>query len=238
VTRALLALLVGAALAGCSLAGPATPTPVRPGVTPTPTPTEVASSTPAPTPSPTASATLAPTATPTQPAALSFSPNPTLAAGSPTPGCVNGWQGLDPADPLYIEGVDILANYMGLTDPLNVVDLRYFTGPDVPWILEPHFDVVERWYVKAVLSTDPGYRGRWLIEKRTVDRLGVSAVAPFDTTGYSSPDWHGFEGEGLPRVVAGLPGLWSGIDYDFVTGAGDSGFPGLPDQVVDCLTGT
>jgi hypothetical protein len=25
------------------------------------------------------------------------------------------------------------------------------------------------------------------------------------------------------------------IAYDFVTGAGDSGQPGLPDQVADCL---
>ena len=28
------------------------------------------------------------------------------------------------------------------------------------------------------------------------------------------------------------------ITYDFVTGAGDSGQPGLPDQVADCLGGT
>jgi hypothetical protein len=137
----------------------------------------------------------------------------------------------------------ILANFMGLKDPFNVdpliVDeMRYFVGPDPDNILDPRFENVERWYIKATLSSDPTYRGRWLIEKRTEDRLGVSAVAPYDTVGYQSPDWSGFEGEGAPRAIPGLPGLWSGIQYDFVTGEGDSGFPGLPASQSECLAGT
>ena len=134
--------------------------------------------------------------------------------------------------------MEILANYMGLTDPLDVVAMRYFVGPDPDWILEPRFEAVEHWYIKASLSTDPTYRGRWLIEKRDEQRLGVSAVAPFDTTGYVSPDWHGFVGEGLPRAIEGLPGLWAGIDYDFVTGEGDSGNPGLSETQSECLIDT
>ena len=54
------------------------------------------------------------------------------------------------------------------------------------------------------------YRGRWLIEKRTDQILGVSAVAPWDSTGYESPDWTGFIGEGPPQTYPDLPGLWSG----------------------------
>jgi len=132
----------------------------------------------------------------------------------------------------------ILANYMGLTDALVVDDIRYFTGPDPDNILEPRYENLERWYIKAHLSTDPTYRGRWLLEKRTSTVLGVSAVAPWDTTGWQSPDWSGFEGDGLPRAIEGLPGEWGGIQYDFVTGEGDGGFPGLPSSQVECLAGT
>ena len=79
---------------------------------------------------------------------------------------------------------------------------------------------------------------RWLLEQRTDLIRGISAVAPYDTTGYESPDWTGFTGDGTPQIVTGLPGTWAGIPYDFVTGEGDSGEPGLPDEVVGCLAGT
>ena len=117
-------------------------------------------------------------------------------------------------------------------------ELRYFTGPDAPWMIEPHYEVVERWYVKAALAGEPDFRGRWLLEKRTELIKGVSAVAPYETSGYASPDWYGFVGEGPPTNYPGLPGAWVGIPYDFVTGEGDSGQPGLPEEVADCLTGT
>jgi hypothetical protein len=132
----------------------------------------------------------------------------------------------------------MLALAMGLDAPLEVVDMRYFIGPDPPWIVEPFYDDVERWYIKARLVDDPGFAGRWLLEARTEQVRGISAVATFDSRGYASPDWRGFVGEGAPRDIAGLPGSWSGIEYDFVTGEGDSGMPGLPDEVVGCLEGT
>ncbi len=130
---------------------------------------------------------------------------------------------------------------MGLNDPFNVDvldvdDIRYFTGPDPENILEPRYENLDRWYIKATpVDADPTYRGRWLVERRTETVLGVSAVAPFDTTGFESPDWSGFEGDGAPRAIEGLPGKWGGIQYDFVTGEGDSGFPGLPASQVGCL---
>ncbi len=191
---------------------------------------------PSPTPSPTP--TVAPTHSPTPIAPPSPTPTASLAAASPWARCINGWTSPPEGDAKRDEGLEILANYMGLTDPLVVDDMRYFIGPDPDNILDPRFENVERWYIKATLSTDPTYRGRWLIERRTADRLGVSAVAPYETVGYVSPDWHGFEGDGAPRAIDGLPGLWGGIDYDFVTGEGDGGYPGLPDSQSECLAGT
>jgi hypothetical protein len=166
------------------------------------------------------------------------SPTATLAIGLPSATCINGYKGLPADDPKYIEGLEILTNYMGLPDPLVVDDNRYFVGPDPDWILEPRFEAVEHWYFKGTLSTDPTFRGRWLIERRDEQRLGVSAVAAYDTVGYTSPDWYGFEGEGAPRVVDSLPGLWAGVAYDFVTGEGDGGNPGLADSQSECMLGT
>jgi hypothetical protein len=139
---------------------------------------------------------------------------------------------------VYEDGLELIATQMGLTGSITVQDIRTFTGPDVPWIIEPHYPVVRRWYVKGALPGEPEAGGRWIVERRSDTVAGISAVAPPDTTGYASPDWYGFVGQGPLRVVDGLPGLWAGLEYDFVTGEGDSGHPGLPDEVVGCLDGT
>ena len=117
-------------------------------------------------------------------------------------------------------------------------EMRYFSGPDVPWILEPHYAVVEYWYVRAALVDDPSFQAPLAARAANRRNTGISAVARFDSVGYQSPDWTGFVGEGEPTSYPGLPGQWSGIPYDFVTGDGDSGQPGLPDEVVGCLSGT
>ncbi len=157
------------------------------------------------------------------------------APGDPAPDCVEGWDGLPAGTQLYEEALDLIRGQMGIDGEFEVDEIRYFLGPDVPWIIEPHFDVVRRWYVKASLVDDPDFRGRWLLEFRDDQRKGISAVAPYDTAGYQSPDWVGFVGDGLPREIPGLPGLWPGVPYDFVTGEGDSGNPGLPAEVEGCL---
>jgi hypothetical protein len=181
-------------------------------------------------PSPTAMPTAAPTATP----AATVSP----AMGTPSASCIDGWVAPLPGDERYEEGLAIVSGTMGVEVPLEVEEMRYFTGPDAPWIIEPRRDVVERWYVKGGLAGDSLFRGRWLVEKRTETILGVAAVAPYDTRGFNSPDWVGFFGEGEPQAYEGLPGLWYGIPYDFVTGEGDTGQPGLPPEVIGCLDGT
>ena len=66
----------------------------------------------------------------------------------------------------------------------------------------------------------------------------MAAVAPYDSQGFTSPDWTGFVGEGQPQTYLGLPGQWPGTAYDFVSGGRYSGQPGLPDQVVGCLSDT
>ena len=217
------------------------------GTTAPPRPTPTISGTPTSTPLPLSTPTIAPPSPETpSPVAASPSPRVTLptptgspvaAFGTPSPGCVNGWISPAPTDPTYIEGLAILSDHMGVTGPWSVTEMRYFVGPEVPWILS-NPNPVERWYIRAALVDDPTFRGRWLVEKRSEEVLGVSAVAPWDSTGYVSPDWTGFFGEGPPQTYIGLPGQWSGIAYNFVTGEGDSGNPGLPAQVVDCLSAT
>ncbi|HYI22961.1 MAG TPA: hypothetical protein VEX62_10030 [Candidatus Limnocylindrales bacterium] len=238
----LLVLLCGAALLGGCYEEPVAITTFPPTDPPTPTsqPTPSPTVESTPTPAPTLSPTLVPTITPSP--SPSPTPSPTAQAsasiGEPAADCVNGWIGTLPNSAEYAEGIAILEGHMGISGPWVVTDMRYFDGPEAPWILEPEYDSVERWYVKASLADDAAFRGRWLLEKRTELIRGVSAVASYSSAGYASPDWTGFVGEGPPTTYLGLPGAWSGIPYDFVTGEGDSGNPGLPDEVVGCMTGT
>src|SRR4051794_39077773 len=204
-----------------------------------------ATSAPVGTPSATATATLPATATPSQfaPTATPSSPSSSassspLAMATPAADCVNGWMAPAAGSSEYAAAFEMIESQMGTSGPWTLDEMRYFTGPDVPWIIDPHYDVVDYWYVKAARVDDPHFQGRWLLEQRTDTVRGISAAAPHETTGYASPDWTGFVGDGRPKKYVGLPGTWPGIPYDFVTGEGDSGQPGLPDQVVGCLSGT
>jgi hypothetical protein len=253
------------ALAACGGSTVTATLTVIPGDTPTTASTPTASLSPSPSPTvpPTASPTSQPggcgglpgspgaigqpspgcTVTPeptvTLPPATNPPPSPSpVAVATPWPGCINGWTRPVEGETRWVSGLEILTGYLGLADPLIVDDMVYFVGPDPDNILEPRYERVKRWYIKGWLKSDATYRGRWLIEKRTDTVLGVSAVAPYDTTGYESPDWSGFVGDGVPRAIDGLPGEWGGIQYDFVTGEGDSGFPGLPVSQAECLAGT
>jgi hypothetical protein len=126
---------------------------------------------------------------------------------------------------------------MGVTGLFQVIEMRHFTSPEVPWIHAPRPPFVEWWYVKAQLVADPAFQARWLVAKRSPVIKGIAAVAPFHTTGYQSPDWRGFIGEGEPRAIDGIPGTWRGIELDFVTGE-DNEKPGMPEEAVNCLDST
>lgn len=182
-------------------------------------------------------------ASPTQPVTPAVAPR---TKGPATTSCQNGWVTPPSDSPLATQPLGIIRRTMGVAGPLVVVDMRYFTGPESPTYdsvgekAKGYLAVVQRWYIKLYAKDDLSFQGRFLVESRTFGR-GLSAVAPYDTTGWSSPDWHGFQfnsSDTSPRMVPGLPGEWSGVEYDFVKGGAGLTFPGLPKEVVGCLKGT
>ena len=79
----------------------------------------------------------------------------------------------------------------------------------------------------------------FIVEARRFGR-GVAAVAPYDTNGFRSPDWTGFQWDSADteaRAYPGLPGRWTGVPYDFVRGGAGLDIPCLPDEVRGCLDG-
>ncbi len=121
-----------------------------------------------------------------------------------------------------------------------VVDMRYFTGPESPPSDKGYILEIDRWYIKLYVESDWSYQGRFIVEQRTFGR-GVAAVAPYDTKGFRSPDWTGFQWDSADttaREYPGLPGRWQGIPYDFVKGGAGLEIAGLPDEVRGCLQGT
>ena len=166
-------------------------------------------------------------------------------APTATQACVNGW--IEPTDPEQRElPFHVIRRTMKVDGEFDVVEMRYFEGPESPPSTKGYLLRVDRWYVKARLQGQRSFRGRWLVEERAFGS-GVAAVAPYDSKGFTSPDWIGFqyEGEDEKRVrYRGLPGKWAGIPYDFVTGRDPEmgkkvfNFPGLGPEVSGCLTGT
>ncbi|MDP9295555.1 MAG: hypothetical protein M3O88_02520 [Actinomycetota bacterium] len=155
---------------------------------------------------------------------------------------MHGWTTPPANTPLYEEPLRLISRTEGIRGPLVVTDMRYFIGGESPLPSPPkgYLAVIKRWYVKAYAKRDPAFQGRFLVESR-VFGSGLSAVAPYDTKGFISPDWKGFQYDSAnpdPRPVAGLPGTWSGIEYDFVKGGAGLTFPGLPVTVSGCLDGS
>ena len=191
------------------------------------------------TPPPPVSPTVPPSATPSiTPPALPDEPPPT--AGPAALDCVNGWVTPPAGSSRARSPVGVIRRATRVRGPLTVVDLRSFEGPESPPSDKGYLLLVQRWYVKLFAERDPAFQGRFLVEARRFGQ-GVSAVAPYDTTGWSSPDWVGFQYDSAdtePKAYPGLPGLWSGIPYDFVKGGAGLTIPGLPDEVTGCLDGT
>jgi hypothetical protein len=193
--------------------------------------------------SPTTSSPVTPAESPSAPAsptppALPEEPPPTR--GRVAADCVNGWVTPPTTSPRFLEPLGIIRRTTGVEGPLEVVDLRYFSGPESPPSDQGYLLIVERWYVKAYAANDLSFQGRFLVEARRFGR-GLAAVAPYDTTGFRSPDWIGFQydsADAEPNAYAGLPGVWSGIPYDFVRGGEGLQVAGLPDEVMGCLDAT
>jgi hypothetical protein len=175
-------------------------------------------------------------ASPTPPA-LPQSPPPTR--GLPSDHCVDGWKTPPAGSPLAARPIRIIARTVQLPGEPVIVEMRYFTGPESPPSDKGYIKTIRRWYVKLYSDTDLRFQGRFLVESRQFGD-GVAAVAPYDTEGFRSPDWSGFqwnEADPEPRAYPGLPGEWSGIRYDFVKGGAGIDIPGLPVEVTGCLDG-
>ena len=172
------------------------------------------------------------------------------AQGVEAPGavaCVNSWT--VPEDPEERElPFHVIRRTQKVDGEFDVEEMRYFEGPESPPSDKGYLQTVDRWYVKAVHRDDPSLRGRWLIEERAFGSA-VVAAAPYESTGFSSPDWVGFQYDETDTALRrhpdlDLPGRWSGHPYDFATGVdletGDRvfRFPGLPAEVAGCLEGT
>ncbi len=213
--------VLGGALVACDGHGPA------PGASPTP-------------------ASIAPV-TPVSPGSPSTSPTPPAlpaippaTSGAPSGTCQNGWDTPASDTPLFTDPLGIIRRQTRVKGPLVVVDMRRFAGPESPPSKQGYLLDVERWYIKLYAQDDIAFQGRFLVESRTFGR-GLVAVAPYDTEGFMSPDWVGFQfdsGDAARRRYPGLPGRWSGIAYDFVRGGAGLKIPGLPDEVKGCLEGT
>lgn len=219
-TIALVALTLAFAIGACSpdeeerAEVPATTTPISPAEPPTSTPS------------------------PTPPA---LPEEPPLTSGQIAVDCVEGWVTPGEGSARFREPLGLIRRATGIDGPLVVVDMRYFEGPESPPAPDKgYLLVVQRWYVKLYAERDLSFQGRFLVESRRFGR-GTVAVAPYDTAGFRSPDWIGFQHESADpslRYYEGLPGAWSGTAYDFVEGGAGLRFPGLPEDVVGCLDAT
>jgi hypothetical protein len=199
------------------------------GVSAVSTPSRPAPSSPTPTPTPTEV-----TASPTPPALPQRSPQ---TRGEPSSTCVNGWETPAEDSRLFTDPLGIVRRTAGVDGPLEVVDMRTFVGPESPPSDKGYLIDIQRWYIKLYAADDLAFQGRFLVEQRRFGR-GVAAVAPYDTRGFRSPDWRGFQYDSSarrPLAVPGLPGTWSGVEYDFVKGGEGLDLPGLPPAVVGCL---
>jgi hypothetical protein len=178
-----------------------------------------------------------PTASPTPPA---LPDEPPATRGPVAEDCVHGWVTPPPDSARYAEPLRVIRRMTGVRGPLEVVDLRFFEGSESPASDKGYLLDVRRWYVKAFAKDEPSFQGRFLVESREFG-TGLVAVAAYDTNGFRSPDWVGFQfdsGDPQARPYPGLPGMWSGVPYDFVAGGAGLQIPGLPDEVAGCLSAT
>jgi hypothetical protein len=188
-------------------------------------------------PSPVGTTSSTPTARPTRPA-IPATALPT--SGTSTGTCAHGWMTPTEGSSDWNFPLDVIRRAARITGPLTVVDMRAFVGNESPPTDKNYLKDIRRWYVKLYEPKDLAFQGRFLVEDRRFGR-GMSAVAPYDTRGFTSPDWVGFQYDAGNRhayAYPGLPGTWSGAAYDFVKGGEGLTFPGLPADLVGCLDGT
>lgn len=229
ISNATLSIVLALALAAAACTDDGAPDDPSPTGATTPPP---ASSAPPVTPDDSPSAPPSPTEPPAP-------ERPPETVGTSSTDCVNGWVTPPEGSEKYLSPLGVIRRTTGVRGPLEIVDLRYFEGPESPPTDKGYLLVVQRWYVKLYARRDFSFAGRFLVEARRFGQ-GVAAVAPYDTSGFASPDWIGFQltADATPATYEALPGAWAGLPYDFVEGGEGLTIPGLPDEVVGCLEGT
>ena len=142
---------------------------------------------------------------------------------------------------MFTDPLGLIRRTAPVAGEFRVVDMRMFVGPESPPSDDKgYLKDIRRWYVKLYVPGDLTYQGRFIVEQRRFGR-GVAAVAPYDSKGFRSPDWSGFQYASTvsaPVAYPGLPGRWSGVRYDFVEGGAGLSIPGLPEAAAGCLEGT
>ncbi len=175
---------------------------------------------------------------PTEPAVPGEAPS---TRGAPSDTCIDGWRTPPRDTPMFTDPLGIIRRTSPVEGDFVVVDLRMFVGPESPPSPDKgYLQDIRRWYIKLYAASDWSYAGRFIVESRLFGR-GLAAVAPYDSEGFRSPDWAGFQWDSTDtEAVAypGLPGRWQGRPYDFVKGGAGLEIAGLPDEVIGCLDGT
>jgi hypothetical protein len=169
---------------------------------------------------------------------------PSAVGGAPSGTCVNGWATPDPGTELATFPLETLRTYLGLgsVDELVVDTVRYFTGPEDVEVVEPRTQV-ERWYVEAILVSEPAPAGRWMI-RRTAVGSGVVADAPYGTTGFGPGLWWSSDAGGYdpfdPPCTAAhgpyCPCAW-GVGGCSCDDPAQPACTGPPPEVMGCLDG-
>ena len=192
-------------------------------------------------PTPEFTPSVEPAASPTPPAVPAQEP---ATSGPVSESCVEGWVTPPRSSPMFTDPLGVIRRTAPVRGELVVVDMRLFVGPESPPSVgdsaKGYLQVVRRWYVKLYAADELDYQGRFLVEQRAFGK-GLSAVAPYDTEGFTSPDWTGFQYDAAQlarRAYPGLPGRWFGEPYDFAKGGGGLTNPGLPAEVLGCMRGT
>ena len=128
----------------------------------------------------------------------------------------------------------------GVQGPLEVVDLRTFEGPESPPSDKGYLLDVRRWYVKAFAKHDLSFQGRFLVESRSSGPVWSRSL-PTTRTASGPPTGSGSSSTApTPRRarIRGCRACWAGVPYDFVTGDAGLQIPGLPDEVLGCMSAT
>jgi hypothetical protein len=193
-----------AALTACGSSATTTSNP--PPSTSSPSLSSTPSSSPTSTPAPSATVT-----------ALALAPK----KGAQSATCVNGWtEPSSQSDDFFKQAISALQQSQGGTRYV-VKSVRYFAGPVAGG------GVGASYYLKVA---GPSFTGRVLLVSG--GGAGQAAVAPAGTAGWKAGDWKGFRGQTAAAAFPGVPGKWSGPEYDPVTGGL------LPAGVAGCMTGT